>query len=314
MKDLWWSILVIINIYGQSVIAKDFQKTEAGVCLDCNQASSSTQFTRLQDLNKIRSAFSELAISQDAQNLMGHLEKKGFVCDKDSSGIGRSIECVGKLASYKKNTRVYIPKDLQQLEGLSKINFFLHGFKSPLTFNKNKNDLEGVGDFAGMLAKSKNRNSILVVPESDGQCLDYEAFVTDPQVILKMKDEIQAGAKMKYNQITLAGHSGAYRAINSLVKSAEVASAVQRIALFDSIYDSKTNLANIRHWLSLSEQNKLKVAYVTGAQQSTEKQTLMFLDKAAAFKDQIEVTKLESSTTSAHMRAIQNGSLAEFLK
>lgn len=314
MKIQLLGILVVLIINGQSVLAKDLKTTDAGVCSDCDTSSLPTQFTRLKDISKLESAISAVALSQDAIKQIEFLETKGFVCDKDLSGPGRSIECVGKLATYKKKTHIYIPKDFLRSADLNQIHFFLHGFRGQQTFNKNKDDLNGVGDFAGMLAKSKNKKAILVVPESDGECSDYETFIKDPQMLLKMKDEVQEISKTSFSQISLAGHSGAYRAVNAVVGSTDVAKQIKKIGLFDSIYDTKTNLANTRKWLALSPTNKMKVVYVTGSQQSTEKQTLSFLEKASTYKEQIEVTKLDSVLPSAHSNAIQNGGFAEFLK
>lgn len=255
-----------------------------------------------------------------SSGLVAILEEHNFVCDQkkvdnEADTRGRSAyECIGTLSNYKNKVHIFLPSKILKSDQVNTINFFFHGFWSPETFFKNKNNLDGAGDFAALLEKSNSQKSILVILESAGQCADYEPFIQDAKKFISVKNEIENLMQFKFLQIKLSGHSGAYRVVNGLMINPEISRLVQQIGLFDSIYDAKTNLLNIRNWLGQSTENKLKISYVVGAQQSTKAQTEKFLSLASQFKNQIEVQILPSDQPNAHLSAMKNGGFSDFLK
>lgn len=255
-----------------------------------------------------------------SSSLISLLEGNNFICDQkkvDSEIELRgptAYECIGRINSYKNKVHLYIPSQVLKNDQISKLSFFFHGFLSTNTFFKNKNNLNGAGDFAAMLEKSNAQKSVLVILESSGQCSDYEVFIQDPKKLLLVKGEIEKLLQVKFLELKLSGHSGAYRVVNTVIANEEISKTVQHVGLFDSIYDTKTNLLNIRNWLNASTENKLKISYVVGGQQSTQAQTEKFLSLVVKNKTQIEVEKLQSDQPNAHMTAIKNGGFSDFLK
>ncbi len=318
MKTVLIIFLGLSSISSLSQINQQKNKTEAGVCVDCDKknveeikgSNGSQRFLPLKDFIQKNSK-----ISDESKTMIKNFTNAGLICDETNPSRGdRAVECKGIVLPYEKTVRIYIPRNLKNSKQISKANYFFHGFKSNQTFEKNINDLNGAGDFAGIVEKSKSENSILIVPESDGQCTDYKKIINNSKVFTDLQAEIERKSGAQFLQNTLSGHSGAYLTIDALLKNSEIRKKIKSIALFDSIYDSQTSLPGVRSWLELSTQNKIKISYVTGSQESTRLQTQKFLSRTVKNENQINVQTLNSLAAGAHMSAMQKGGFSDFLK
>ena len=259
------------------------------------------------DIKKISSACS---VSEDAQKMIERFEKNGFSCThgEDES---RALQCTGKVIGYPENVRVYFSPDYKESKKKVSANYFFHGFRSAQTFSVNKNDTKNPSDFAAQFKEALNTESILIIPESQGRCETYGQFFQDG-AFKKFHDEVSKIASIKFDAIKLAGHSGAYRVLDQIIKKTEIKSKVKKILFLDSIYG---DLPGVKSWLKESAANKIKVAYVVGAEQSTVKPTEKFFSETAGFKDQMEILQIQSTGLGgAHMQAIRSGGLVDFLK
>ncbi len=295
-------------------------KTEAGVCSECSSETlhrdnGAQAAARLQPLRQFISATLTTEFSAEADIIVQNFKRSGFVCDdKNSDRADRAIECKGQTSAYPKTVHVYIPRKLKNEKQIKKANYFFHGFRNGQTFQKNKDNLNGVGDFAAMLEKSKAEDSILIVPESDGQCDDYKKIISNTKIFLDLQAEIEKKSGAKFSETTLSGHSGAYLTLDALLKNPEIGHKVKSIAMFDSIYDSQNSLPNTRAWLASSQENKMKISYVVGQRESTRIQTEKFLFLTKNLKNQIAIQILNGNVQGAHMSAMQNGGFSDFLK
>lgn len=263
-----------------------------------------------QNLNDLKKISNTSSLSPEALALMSRFEKQGFVCTNQQD-LNRSIQCSGKNLDYPENVRIYIPRNFEQDPAGMTANYFFHGFRSGQTFAINKSDTKNPSDFAAILHEANSPKTLLIIPESQGKCETYFKF-NQEGYFKKFHSAIETIVGKKIETIKLSGHSGAYRVLDNLTKKQDIKNQIQKILFLDSVY---SDLPGVRSWLQENNQRRIKIAYVTGAEQSTVAATEKFLSQSTSVANQIQTQKIPSNSGGgAHMQAIRSGGLSEFLK
>lgn len=295
MKRFVWITLFVcsLNVWANS-------GDGCGVC-------GNKQNQNINDLKKISNISS---LSSEAIAMIQRLEKQGFVCTNQQDA-DRSVQCLGKVLDYPEKVRIYIPRNFKPTQRSVSANYFFHGFRSAQTFAINKNDTQNPSDFAAIYHEANNAESLLIIPESQGKCETYFKF-NQEGYFKKFNEEIAKLTEQKIDTFKLSGHSGAYRVLDNLTKKSDIKNQIRKILFLDSVY---SDLPGVRNWLQESSQRRIKIAYVTGAEQSTVAATEKFLNQSAAVTGQIEILKLPTRPGGgSHMDAIRSGGLVDHLR
>ena len=149
--------------------------------------------------------------------------------------------CLSKVSNYPEPVHIFIPKKLDKTKPISmNIHFHGHNLAGYDHFDKKYADY---GDF---LSKSKI-NSILVIPESKGNCSTYDKFFQSAD---NSYDFINASKKLftplAITSLSLSGHSGAYRVLNTIMGhrnlEENIKIPVSGVGLFDATYGSTNSI------------------------------------------------------------------------
>jgi len=140
---------------------------------------------------------------------------------------------------------LFVPRHLSLEDSISLV-FYFHGWWNSID--------QSISDFN--LIKQFHRskiNGILVLPESAKNAADsfggkleeknnFKSLVSE--VIAKLKKEL--GTDLKFDGITLAGHSGAYRVISYILMRGGMNENIRNVYIFDGLYGQ---LEKFTHWI-----------------------------------------------------------------
>ncbi len=149
--------------------------------------------------------------------------------------------CLSKVSTYPEPVHVYIPKKLDRKKPINlNIHFHGHNLAGYDHFDKKH------GDYGDFLSKG-NSNSVLVIPESKGNCATYDKFFKASEDSFEfIKSSKNLFAPLEVKSLTLSGHSGAYRVLNTLLGHPKLEEnikiPVKGVALFDATYGQTINI------------------------------------------------------------------------
>jgi predicted esterase len=153
---------------------------------------------------------------------------------------------------------IYVPKGFSELSGKINLVFWFHGWGNSIDSAINQHQLLQQFDASG-------RNAVFVFPEGPKNAPDsYGGKLEQPEIFQQLVREVGKKlyervirAKIDYNylgvyDITLAGHSGAYRVISHIINK----TPVSEVILFDAMYGG--NDAYLQ-WLSVPEHRFINI-------------------------------------------------------
>lgn len=187
--------------------------------------------------------------------------------------------CLNTLAQYPEPVHIFIPKKLDKSKPIGmNIHFHGHNLQGYSHFDKK------YADYGEFLSKAKT-NSILVIPESRGNCETYDKFFKSPKDSFDFINNSKTlFTPLKMNSLTFSGHSGAYRVLNSIFGhhglEENINIPVNGVALIDATYGSVSNIEEF----AIKKLKKGKSflffdTYVSGKKATAEKLSLLLKDK-----------------------------------
>ncbi len=179
--------------------------------------------------------------------------------------------CLAKIPDYPEPVHIYIPAKLNLNKPINmNIHFHGHNLKGYSHFDKK------YGDYGSYLEKS-NINSVLIIPESKGECSTYDQYFKTP---LKSAQFIQSAKelfpeKMNINSLTFSGHSGAYRVLNTVLGQSDLEEKIKLpikgVGLFDATYGNTSNIEKFAaNKLKTGKNFLLFNSYVSGVKATAE--------------------------------------------
>lgn len=220
----------------------------------------------------------------------------GVLCQKIIEETSTHTHCLNLLKTYPQPVHVYIPKTLNRQASVNiNIHFHGHNLNGFSHFDKK------FGDYGEYLSQSKS-NSIVIIPESKGNCATYDEFFKSPKNGEIFFQEITSSVGDLNNKTySFTGHSGAYRVLNTLLGYADLekklGSSLLGVGLMDATYGSTSNVENFAlEKLKKGERFLFYDSYVVGKKATAQNLSL-------ALKDRI--SKLNLSPAKAMIEANQ---------
>lgn len=310
-------ISACLLVYG----CAQFQKLQSNNDKKVERASAELQLSRivankdLQPENQIKNKF--------VLNLIAQLVSEGFVCNHMQNNTlsqgPRTGYCRGKIPTYNGFVRIYFDENIA-FNKISEAIIFFHGLRSSQTFSINEKNINALGDFGARLRSAKTYQKILIVPESEYGVESYKQFYTCgkrcAQSLIQFVDQIGQVSQLEINKIKLAGHSGAYLAIDGLLAFEENKKIISHVALYDAIYGP---IENIRKWIKEDATKKLNITFISGAGASTMKWTPFVIKDLANYiipkGKQVVVRELVGGENGAnHNTSVELGGFVQFIQ
>jgi hypothetical protein len=176
---------------------------------------------------KVENSLSEVAAS---------LSKSGFKCRPLSPKSG--LTCFGNLPTYPKPVAIVIPPHYQPTAKSETI-LFLHGNN----FGRESLEDQDKRSHWGSMLADTGRNQIMIAPLSHGKTEDFEKslataehFAPFQQSVADLLQKQGLTATNTIGEITLVGHSGAYRPLAAIASQGLLKDHIHEMALLDSAY------------------------------------------------------------------------------
>ncbi len=175
--------------------------------------------------------------------------------------------CKNQMPPYPRPVHVYIPKNIIPKKDIHvHVHFHGHNLMGYDHFDKK------ISDYGKDMIKGK-KDSILVIPESVGNCTTYDQFLSVKKNQQDFFKALEEQLNFPIESLSMSGHSGAYRVLNTLTTKPIidiVEKKTKGIALFDSPYGPVNNLASfINQKLSQDQNFKFYLAVVSGNKATT---------------------------------------------
>jgi len=165
--------------------------------------------------------------------------------ERDSGHVYRNNH-YSQLEHYNDSTTLVFIPDYLELENEIDIVVYFHGWN---------NNVDSVLSKFNLIEQfhSSSRKGVLVMPEGPKNAPDsfggkleetgrFKLFVDE--VITKLKNELEL--KLDFKNISLAGHSGAYRVIAYILLRGGVTESIKEIIIFDGLYG---DVEKYSYWL-----------------------------------------------------------------
>lgn len=271
--------------------------------LNLKAAAQSCQGQAQSNLSAIASA----VCSNDGIELITKLKSQGFRCEEETIySTRRGRMCSGKLIPYSQPVRIYVsPYYQKKSEPTISMHFHGHRLEGVGTFQINKGDLNGHGDYGARLVESKSTD-LLVIPESTGKCFTYTEL-NDPEVMKKFTTSLEEATGLSKANYRLSAHSGGAKVVNAVIVNQSLNGRVKSVGLFDAIYQEQSGVIK---FLKASPENTAVVTYLENG--TTQNQTANFISATKDLKTQVQIHSI-SKTNSNHMMIMNQGQFAEFL-
>jgi hypothetical protein len=255
-----------------------------------------------------------LKFSDDAIALAQTLTKQGFKCNSPKATFERGYRCRGTVTGYPQPVNIYIPPQFQKRSQVP-LALHLHGhnFIDPESSAVHFNISSGNGDYGKMLAKS-GANSLLVIPESLGNCDTYKNYFKKPTDLDQLLKSVEEKTGLGTSRLSLSSHSGGDRTMDLFASwylsgnPGEALAKTQNIGLFDSLYGQRKSLAAWPGALRTNDpSSQFYCAYVAAG--STAKH-LNWLKQQAPPSEKQRYRPVRTE----HMSIMRDGGFSEYLK
>jgi len=257
----------------------------------------------------------ELKVSSDAEQMASQLSRLGFRCTDPAPSYDRGYRCRGKISSYPEPVNFYIPPGYKkETAGPLAMHFHGHNINGRSDASVHFNIQNGNGDYGKMLANS-GTNTLLIIPESLGNCETYADYFKAPRDLDKFMQEIESTTGRSISSLSFSSHSGGDRTMDRLAvwyqsnNRGEYLGRTKNIALFDSLYANSEALARwpqaLKNEVPIS---KFLNSYVVGSGASTIKHMQWLRTKVPL----TEAWKYREVRTQ-HMSIMRDGGFSDFL-
>jgi|GEM_PF-772732 len=199
--------------------------------------------------------------------ILWSISAKAIVCETLIEETKDYKHCKNQMPPYPRPVHIYIPNNLIPKKNiLVHVHFHGHNLMGYDHFDKN------IADYGQDMIKGK-KDSIVVIPESVGNCTTYDQFFSTKKNQQDFFKSLEEKLNFPIDSLSMSGHSGAYRVLNSLTTKPVIDvidKKTKGIALFDSPYGPVNNLAQfIAQKLSQDPQFKFYLSIISGNKATT---------------------------------------------
>lgn len=220
-----------------------------------------------------RAPSAESKLSEESKKAIKALEAAGFQC----SNRGNATQCgtpegQKSIANYPQAVTVIVPHFLQTKDKFSAIKRFQYFFHGHMLDRRGYEWYLDYFRLADQFASLGWSHGILIVPESLGNCVDFETYFNTPGNFDRFNFALMDALKMsRQNPVTvgLSGHSGSYRAIANIVSNEtrdrlqlknQFAKNIRHIGLVDATYG---DIPRFQDWALFDASHKLTIVCAT---------------------------------------------------
>lgn len=173
--------------------------------------------------------------------LVDKLKAKGFVCSAAENGDICKVSSVNTPGfKYSQPVAIFVPKNVRRP---SNTVLHLHGHRCICEpCNTSPEKMISQFEFGKQMKEASAANSVLIAPVSTGNCTNFEKELA-PQFD-KFMEWVNTSVEPTQDRLTISGHSGAGRAIGTIVGNAArsnpaMLKKIDGVVLLDATYSTR---------------------------------------------------------------------------